>query len=171
MFDLFLDFENIEISSIERDDVEKVYEWIKFQDDIIYDNEYTYLSLKEFYERFIEYYLNECEFFSKVMIDSKISGIVKGRIELRNPNEVWITYLGLDGNIKNEEMKNQIVKEIINHFHVEYGIKKFYVSLMKKNDNSFVFWKTNGFNVIRMVNNFYDSGGKKEDMILLGKVL
>lgn len=169
MFDLFIGFDNIEISSIERNDIEEVYEWIKFKNN---NNRINLdLTIEDLYERFIEYYVSECEFFSKVMIDSKISGIVKGRIEFRNPNEVWLACLFLDSNIRNKGIGSDVVKEVINHFHNEYGIKNFYASIMNENDASLTFWKDNGFNLLRVVKNFYDLNERKEDMFVLGKFI
>jgi len=54
--------DNVLISSIERQDIVKIQKWINYQNYICEDKAER-LGLKEFYERFLEYYVSESELF------------------------------------------------------------------------------------------------------------
>jgi hypothetical protein len=54
MFDLHISDDNIDISSVEREDIIAIQKWINSQNANYMDKEKE-LDLKEFYERFLEY--------------------------------------------------------------------------------------------------------------------
>lgn len=149
MFDIRLKFENVEILSIEKEDLEKIYKWYVKEENSLHRLQGEAMNENQFYERFLEYYLSECEFFLKVVRDKKLVGIIKGRIEFKNPNEVWIGYMMLDHSLRGKGLGSKVLKEMIKYFCVECGICNFYVKVKEKK-NSFVnFLIKNKFQVLR----------------------
>lgn len=165
MFDIQLNMENISISSIEKEDVVPVQHWINNQ----YNNSENEkpLMFKDFYERFLEYYVSESEFFLKINMDDKIIGVIKGRIEFKNSSEVWIWYYLLDNEYRRKNIGSQIIRGIIKYFKVELGIFNFYTGVCEKDISILSFWKKNNFKFIRISKDFFNISGKEMDMIIL----
>ncbi|WP_242846197.1 hypothetical protein [Clostridium novyi] len=66
MFDIKLDYNNIKITSVEREDIKDIYNWIRMQNSFYVENKnMDNIDYSEFYDRFLEYYFSECEFFFK----------------------------------------------------------------------------------------------------------
>ena len=107
MVDVDIRIEDISISSIEKSDLIYLHEWFKTQTEYTENINDNSLSVKELNERYLEYYLSENEFFLKVLFENKLIGVLKGRLEFKNPNEMW--YLCLFWIINSE--KKVLVKK------------------------------------------------------------
>ncbi|QGU94904.1 GNAT family N-acetyltransferase [Clostridium bovifaecis] len=142
MFYINLEIQDIKISSIEKEDLEKVYQWLSCED--------SFIEYRQFYERFLEYYLSECEFFLKINKNSNLIGIIKGKVEFKNPNEVWLSYFILESRMRNQGIGSEILNGIINYFFKDCGIVKFYVKVKENNFKSLVFLRKNNFSPIKL---------------------
>lgn len=147
MFDIKINSDKIQITSIEKEDLGDIYKWITCQVEQI-NNNLGFINEAEFYERFVEYYLNECEFFLKLEIHNKLIGILKGRIEFKNPNEVWIGYVFLNEKYRNLGFGSIILKEIIGYFTMDFGIINFLAKIEEDNFNTLDFWNKNKFFIL-----------------------
>ncbi|MFU0825176.1 GNAT family N-acetyltransferase [Clostridium sp.] len=143
MFHINLEFDDIKISSIEKEDLLGVYGWLQYED--------NFIEYDDFYERFLEYYLNECEFFLKVYKDKDLIGIIKGKVEFKNPNEVWLVYFLIGSKARSKGLGSQILNYIINYFSKDCGIVRFYAKIQKTNFKTLGFWKENQFNPIKLL--------------------
>ncbi|KOA20164.1 acetyltransferase (GNAT) family protein [Clostridium homopropionicum DSM 5847] len=161
MFDIKINSDKIQITSIEKEDLGNIYRWITCQVEPI-NNNLDFINEAEFYERFIEYYLNECEFFLKIEIHNELTGILKGRAEFKNPNEVWINYVFFSQKYRNLGLGSIILKEIIEYFTKDFGIINFFVKIEEDNFNTFDFWKKNKFIILE----FLVEKGKKRKAIM-----
>lgn len=144
MFDVKLNFEDVEISSLEKEDLDDVYNWLK--------NQYLYLEnerlqKRDFYERFLEYYINECEFFVKIKKRGQLIGILKGNIEFKNPNEVWLSYFLLDYRLTQNGIGSSILNSVMKYFEKDCGISNFYINLKEESLFSVEFWRKNNFKI------------------------
>ena len=92
MFNIDIKFENFSIMNVEEEDILKIENWMDNQQGFNIDVGLNY-GTNELYERYLECYMSEGEYFLKVLCGSKLIGIIKGRIEFKNPNEVWIMCL------------------------------------------------------------------------------
>ncbi|MCD3331341.1 GNAT family N-acetyltransferase, partial [Clostridium botulinum] len=81
MFDIKLEFDNIKILSIEKEDVSPIYKWIRCNNQFLQNEGNENITYDKFYEHFLEYYFSECEFFLKINKENKLIGIFKGRTE------------------------------------------------------------------------------------------
>ncbi|MCY6957785.1 GNAT family N-acetyltransferase [Clostridium brassicae] len=149
MFHIEFKFQDIEILSIEKQDLGNIYEW--YVNEELSKSQYgnDNICKKDFYERFLEYYFSECEFFLKVNRRGNLIGILKGRIEFKNPNKVWITYIIIDHSLRGDGLGTEILNRVISYFVSEYGICKFYVKVREKEEKCVEFLKKNRFRIIR----------------------
>ncbi len=120
-------------------------------------------------ERFLESYISECEFFLKINKCFKLVGILKGRLEFKNPNEAWLWFFYIDDNYRNTELGNITVKEIMKYVFTQYGIDIFFIRIMKEDKEILNFWKDLGFKSVRMVKKFYNIDGEYKDMVIMRK--
>lgn len=137
MFYIDLEFEDIRICSVEKEDLSGIYAWITHEEDSLEES--------QFYERFLEYYLSECEFFLKINKNNNLIGVIKGKVEFKNPNEVWIRYFSLDSKERNRGLGSKILRNIIKYFFMDCSIWNFYAEIKEVNSESLIFWKKNGF--------------------------
>lgn len=165
MFDIHLDIGNISISSIEKEDLISIQKWINTQ--YYYSDNEKPLVLKDFYERFLEYYVSENEFFLKINKEDKMIGVLKGRMEFKSTNEVWIWYYLLENEYRRKGIGSAIINGIIKYFQEELGIYSFFVLVSEKDINILNFWKKNKFKLLRVSKDFFNIAGEKKDMLIL----
>lgn len=166
MFDVHIQLEDINISSIEKQDVLDIQKWINYQNCNSTDIDEP-LPLKEFYERFLEYYISESEFFLKINQGDKLIGVLKGRIEFKNTNEVWLRYFLLDHNLRGRGIGSKIINNIKDYFSNNLGIDSFYTGVCEKDTRILKFWKKNNFQLFRISKNYFDNDGQELDMIIM----
>ncbi|MCY6370756.1 GNAT family N-acetyltransferase [Clostridium ganghwense] len=150
MFDIKLKFEDLEILSIEKEDLGRIYKWFTKEEKYLLKVQSASLDEKQFYERFLEYYLSECEFFLKINRGSEFIGIIKGTIDFKNPNEVWIGYIMVEHSLRGRGVGAKVLKEIIRYFCIECGICNFFVKVNEKNLRFISFLRKNKFKVSRV---------------------
>ena len=166
MFDINLQFDEVDISSIENQDLSYVQNWFNNERLGCIKTENP-LKSSEFYKRFIEYYASECEFFLKVNFKQKLIGIIKGRVEFKNTNEVWITDFLIDNENRNEKVSSNILNKVMCYFCNSYGINSFSVGIMEEDIMVMEFWEFNCFEIQRIAKNYYNINGIKKDMFIL----
>ncbi|MFD3157644.1 GNAT family N-acetyltransferase [Haloimpatiens sp. FM7330] len=166
MFDLDLKIRDICINSIEKDDLNSIHEWINTQKSFL-DKKNKPFSLKDVYEMFLQYYVGEGELFLKIEQCSEIIGIIKGRIEFKNPNEIWILCFFLEEPKRSKGIGSDIINEIMEYFICRCGINKFYSITLPKNKEYLKFWLKNGFEVSRITNNFINIERWDEKLFIL----
>lgn len=154
MFDIKLDYNNIKITSVEREDIKDVYKWVKLQNNFYVNNKnMDNIDYNEFYNRFLEYYFSECEFFLKVKKDNKLIGVLKGNTKFKNPNEVWIRYLLLDKDIRNNKVGSKILELVLKYFFYDCAISNFYARVQKEDYRYINFFQKNKFYISDTIKN------------------
>lgn len=166
MFDINIDLDDISISSIEREDIVIIQKWINEQNSSNIENEKP-LGLKEIYERFLEYYVSESEFFLKIIKDEKLIGVLKGRIEFKTNNEVWFWYFMLDDKLREFGLGSNIIKSVKDYFMNELGIYDFYTGVCEKDLRILKFWNKNKFLISRVSKGYFNINDEELDMIIL----
>jgi RimJ/RimL family protein N-acetyltransferase len=152
MFDIKFQIGDIEVESVEEEDINEIYNWFKAESSYLDENKHEEISENQFCDRFVEYYLSECEFFIKVMICDELIGMIKGRIEFINPNNVWFGYILISEECRNKGIGTTILNSIINYFNTDFGIFNFSTRLRETNMKSLNFWKKSGFIVTQLTN-------------------
>src|SRR5690242_7327038 len=116
MFDINLKLDGLELSSIEEKDLNSIQQWLNSQMYYKKNPIENLLNSKAFYERFLEYYVSECEFFLKIDKKDELVGIIKGRIDFKNPNEVWIWEFVIDEKKKKQGIDRLVLENVLEHF-------------------------------------------------------
>ena len=168
MFNIDIRFDDISILSVEKEDVVTIESWINKQQILNIDAGKNY-DIKDFYERYLEYFLSEGEYFLKVLRRSRLIGVIKGRIEFKNPNEVWIMCYLLELNLYGDHISTTIINKFLNHLYENYGIRDFYTIVSTKNEDMLKVWKNNNFEVSRVTSNFLQINSEDSDMLILKK--
>lgn len=166
MFDINIKIDDISISSIEKEDIIYIQKWINNQQALNINIENP-LGLKELYQRFLEYYVSESEFFLKLNLGESLIGVLKGRLEFKNDNEVWFWYYLIDHEFRGKGIGSNIVKEVMDYFSNNFGIYNFYTGVPAKDVDIKRFWLNNNFNLIRVSKNFFNINGEEIDMHIL----
>lgn len=150
MLDVDIRYQDIKIVNIDKENIEDIFYMMKSNQNEANVNYHPLTNVKELEDTFIEYYLSECEFFIKIMYKSHLIGVMKGRAEFKNPNEIWILYFLKDRcKLGNEEWYN-IIHNLEVYFFKQYGIDDFYVVVNNDNLNLINIFKKNGFAMSRI---------------------
>lgn len=170
MFDININFEDISISSIEREDIIEIQKWINTQETCNGKALVKPLDLEEFVERFIEYYMSESEFFLKIKKSDELIGIFKGRIEFKNLNEIFIWCYIIDNSLRGQGYGTKILNSILNYFNNNLGIGSFSTGIVEGNIRAIRFWNKNKFSLLRISRNFFNIDDKEFDMLILKRL-
>lgn len=168
MFNIDIVFDDVSIMSVEKEDIINIEKWINNQQVFNIDARKNY-GIKEFYERYLEYYVSEGEYFLKVLCGNEIIGIIKGRIEFKNPNEVWIMCYLMEFRLYDADISSTIINEFLKHLYKNYGICNFYTFVSANNLRMLKLWKSNNFEVSRITSNFLEGGSQDKDILILKK--
>lgn len=166
MLEIEMKFKGIEISNVWQQDLTRIKKWMEMKN--TFAREET--DLDKLTERFLESYISECEFFLKIEKRGKLIGILKGRVEFKIQNELWIWFFNLDKISDDSGLKNTILKELMDYFSREYDTSVFFTRIIKNEIRNLNFWKRMGFNAVRRVKNFYNVNDKYMDMIIMRKI-
>lgn len=168
MFDVSIKYGDIIISSIEKKDIKHIQLWYNNQKSFLY-NSNDYLDNNELYERFIEYYMSECEIFLKITKFNNIIGIFKGRVEFKSKNMVWVSCFAMElVSLENNE-GNLILDEIIKFFSRNFGIEDFLIGVSVKDKKILNVLKNSGFQMLRISNDFFMNESNNGNAVILKK--
>ncbi|MFT5872772.1 MAG: hypothetical protein ACI8WT_001708 [Clostridium sp.] len=170
MFNIDIIFDDVSITSVEKEDIFKIKNWINNQKIVNIDARLNY-DIEEFYERYLECYVSEGEYFLKVLCGSELIGILKGRIEFKNPNEVWIMCYLIEFKLYDADISTTIINEFIKHLYINYGICNFYTYVSVNNHAMLKLWKDNNFDISRVTRNFLEIDSEDKEILILKKEL
>lgn len=169
MLDINLTIDNMTILSIQKEDVIYVGDYLKNQ----CRSQNEELEISDIYEKFLEYYVSENEFFLKIndKETNEILGIIKGRVEFKNPHEAWIWSISLNKSIRSKGIGSIILKNLSIYLKEEYGVRDFYTRIIKEDGSKLKFWTRNGYEVIRVSEELYKTNNKRTHVFILKKSL
>jgi len=170
MFNIDIVSHDISIMNVEKEDMLKIQKWINNQRVLNAYAKKNY-GIKEFYERYLEYYVSEGEYFVKVLSGSEFIGIIKGRIEFKNPNEVWIMCYLIEIKLYSTDLVTTIINKFLTHLYENYGMRNFYTFVSVNNREMLELWKNNDFEISRVASNFLEVDGKDKNILILKKTI
>ncbi|MGH4118807.1 GNAT family N-acetyltransferase [Clostridium sp.] len=170
MFNIDIVSQDVSIVNVEKEDIYKIEKWINNQRVLSIAAKKNY-SVKEFYERYLEYYVSEGEYFVKVLFGGEIIGIIKGRIEFKNPNEVWIMCYLIEFKLYGTDIATSIINKFLTHLYENYGMRNFYTFVSVNNKEMLELWENNDFEISRVTSNFLEVDGKDKDILILKKTI
>ncbi len=169
MFVMELQFDDIKISSIDKEDLITIQQWINSQEDIDESFNKRPLPFEDFFERFLEYYMSDNELFLKMEKNNNIIGIFKGRVEFKKDSELIIWYFMIDKDYRKSGLGTKILNSILHYFSQNLSINYFSAVVMEGNKEGLNFWNYNGFKAIRVAKDFFQIEKEPKDMIVLQK--
>jgi hypothetical protein len=154
MVQVYINYEDISISSVEKEDTKYIQKWFNNKNRMIYYGIEDYVGVNEFNEIFLEYYISECEIFLKIVRDGSLIGIFRGRIEFKDENIIWISYFALDYVYLENDEGNCLLEQILNYFVHNYGINNFLVGISDDEKKTLSLLENNGFYILRKSSEF-----------------
>jgi len=167
VFDVNLEYDGVQICSIEVKDISIIQQWLLSE--VTSEDIAEAPSYEELKERFLEYYLSENEFFIKLLKENELLGILKGRVEFKNPNEVWINSIVLNKKYRGMGIGSTILEALLNYFHSSFGIKNFFSSICAHNEAGMKFLLKNKFKLLRIAKNCSVTDSGYEDIIIFNR--
>lgn len=150
MFDVNMKFEDISIISVNKKDLNSIKQLLRLN------------NRKELEDTFLEYYLSECDFFFKILRANNIIGFIKGSIEFKNPNEVWIREFMLSEEELYINFGSKIMGKMTQFFSEKYNFYNFFVLTSQENKCFGDLLKKSGFTFLRYLEN-------KDKMLIYSK--
>ena len=142
---------DIEIRNIEKSELNEVLLCVNESEDSFSvlgrTKPFTYNDIEQ---RYLETLISSLEFFCGVYLNGSIIGIIKGRIESKNCNELWILSFLLSGKYRGKGMGSNVLEAFENYFLHNYSIEKFCVLTYENNKRSHEFWKKNNYKLARI---------------------
>ncbi|KHD35111.1 hypothetical protein NL50_14530 [Clostridium acetobutylicum] len=161
MFDVDIKFGDVYVRNIEEKDIGELKEILK-------DKKF-YLNDEELKEIFLEYYMSECEFFTKILKKGKFVGVFRGRIEFKSSNMVWISYFYVDERYSSYKDSQDILMNILEYFSESFGVTDFITGVTNSEKDMIELWENNDFKTVRINKEFYSDRGYKEDLVIMKK--
>lgn len=176
MFDLNIENDSFILSNVEKDDMEDILKLLNkikvhnYINKLAFEYPVKEVLIKEEYfkERFIEYYMSECEYFSKIYYNKILVGIIKGRIEFKNENEDWIGELLIEESFRGLGIGKSVMKLVTGYLNEEFEIKRYYTKVNIKNKELMSFWKSIGFKTVKKID---ISSYNNDSMVLLERCI
>lgn len=165
MFDIEIGYEDIFISSVHKEDVPMIQNWMKEQ--MVQNPEDKWTNVDELDKRFLEYYISENEFFVKIIKEGNLIGVIKGRVVFKTPNDILLWCFVIDKDIRGQGIGSRILKEFIYYFKNSFGIFNFSTGVVEGSDRAIKFWNKNKFTLHRVSKNFFNDEGKEVNMLIL----
>lgn len=156
-----ISFEDYEINNIKFNELNDVLSCINQN----YDNikalgRSAPLDIEDIKQRYIETLINSMEFFCGIYYKKVLIGILKGRIEVKNLNELWLLSLILNKEYRQNGLGSKILKHVEEYFESSYSIEKLCAVIIEGNNDGQRFWKKNDYilNRITRGNNINEPG-------------
>lgn len=163
MFDLSIIDNDISILNVEKEDLNYISSWMNSKS--IFRNP-EILNVNFVRERYIEACVSESEIFLKILKDDKFIGMVKGRIEFKEKNEVWFMYFDIENEVMSQTA-NRSLESLMKCFSNLYGINRFMVVIPEKHKRLLRFYKENNFKIYRLIRDFNYYGDRNGNSIVL----
>lgn len=153
-------YDNFSFNNIGINEIDEIEAWFKteFKKEFVCSDIIELSSLRE---KVVESIISESEFFLKILINGNISGIIKGRLELGEENEVYIVYLFLKDQYRNKGYGKKVLEALISAFNNKFQVHEFFALVEEKEDSALKFFKENGFQLLRISKDFYLSEDRK----------
>lgn len=153
-------YEDFSFNNIGINEIDEIEAWFKTEckreficSDII--------ELSTLRDRVLESIISESEFFLKILIDGNINGIIKGRVEFGEKNEVYIVFLFLKDQYRDQGYGKKVLNALINTFINKFQVYEFFALVEEKEDRALRFFNRNRFQLFRVSKDFYPSEDRR----------
>lgn len=129
------------------------------------------LSIDDIREKYLEVLVSSHEFFIGIFTKDEIEmiGIIKGRIDYDNNEELWILSFLMNSNYRNSGIGKKCINTLIAFMNKTYDIKTVFTGIIAINAIGIMFWKNLGFRYYRTIEQFINLNNVFEDYIIMKK--
>lgn len=159
---------DITIRNIEKEDLKEVLRCVNQSNESFNSMGRNSLFTKEeIHQRYLETLINSMEFFCCIEYKSIQIGILKGRLESKNPNALCIMSLILLEEYRGLGLGSKILEYAEDYFSNYISVNKFYALIMENNSRAIHFWTKNNYKIARVTMGVEEIGSP--GMIILDK--
>ena len=142
---------DIVIRNMEKEDLTEVLRCVNQSDEsVVAMGRASLFTLEEIHQRYIEALINSMEFFCCIEYKEITIGILKGRLESKNPNELCLTSLILLEEYRGLGLGTKILKSVEEYFANNFYVDKFYALIIENNKRARQFWVNNNYKIARV---------------------
>ena len=161
---------DIAIRNIEKEDLSNVLRCVNQSDEsVVAMGRASIFSIEEIHQRYLETLINSMEFFCCIEYKEIGIGILKGRLESKNQNELCLTSLILLEEYRGLGLGTKILESVEEYFSSKFFVKKFYALIMENNNRAQQFWINNNYKIVRVTMGVEEIGSP--GMIILNKYI
>jgi GNAT superfamily N-acetyltransferase len=143
---------DIAIRNVEKEDLNEVLRCVnQSNESFVVMGRASLFSIEEIYQRYLETLINSMEFFCCIEYKGIAIGILKGRLESKNPNELCIMSLILLEEYRGLGLGSKILKSVEEYFSNNFCVCKFYALIMENNKRARQFWINNKYKIARVL--------------------
>ncbi|OGO76972.1 MAG: hypothetical protein A2Y23_03515 [Clostridiales bacterium GWB2_37_7] len=178
MLTINLNNENLFFKDVNKDDLQEVLKLYNQNETNIYATGIGRpMSYEDINQKYLEVLVNSHEFFAGIFIcnsdgvESKMIGVIKGRIDYDNNEEAWISSILIDSSYQKNGIGTKAVSAILKMLKNTYDIKAVMIGTLSGNSIGREFWNKIGFSYIRTIEQYFKLNNKTEDFIIMKKDL
>jgi RimJ/RimL family protein N-acetyltransferase len=178
MLAINLRMESLSFKDVTKENLEEVLKLYNQNEINIYatgiDRQMSYQDINQ---KYLEVLVNSHEFFTGIFVsvpdstESKMIGVIKGRIDYDNSEEAWISSVLIDSSFQKCGFGTKAVNSIIKMLKDTYDIKAVLIGILSGNIIGRDFWHKMGFSYIRTIEQYIKLNNKNEDFIIMKKDL
>lgn len=151
MIPINIDCGGIVVRNIEMNELDLVLDCVNESSDNLQAlGRKSEISIEDLKQRYIETLINSMEFFCGIYQNNVMIGIIKGRIENKNPKELCILSFVLLKKYRRKGMGSRVIGCFEKYFESNYSIKNFCAMVMKDNLVAQRFWVKNHYKLTRI---------------------
>lgn len=161
---------DINIRNIDKEDISEVLKCVNQSNESFTSmGRNSSFTREEIHQRYLETLINSMEFFCCIEYKGNTIGILKGRLESKNPNELCIMSLILLEEYRGFGLGSKILKCVEEYFSINFSVNKFYSLIIENNIRAIQFWINNNYKIARVTMGLEEIGSP--GMIILDKYI
>ncbi len=172
MYTLNIQNDVVYFKDIRVDHLPKILNWYNEVDDFKYatgiDSPFTLQMLNQ---KYAEVAISKNEFFVGIYAkeNTKMIGLLKGRLKFRNKDAVWISSLVVDPMFQNHSFGTESINLLLEYLKINNKIKYAYLSVVEENTRGKNFWIKLDFKELKRIENYFRLHEKQQDVIIMYK--
>jgi len=131
----------------------------------------TPMTLEKLTGKYAEVAICVNEFFVGIYSknESRMIGILKGRLEYKNKYAVWISSIVIDSNLQKKGYGTASVNLLLNVLKTNQNVQDAYLAVIEDNEQGRMFWNKLKFKELRRIENHLKLQNKPQNVIVMHK--
>jgi ribosomal protein S18 acetylase RimI-like enzyme len=174
MFSLNIQNDVVYFRDIKLEHLPYILNWYNKVDDFKFatgiDSPITYETMKK---KYAEVAICSNEFFVGIFnkSESKMIGILKGRLHYNEKDAVWISSIAIDSKYQSKGYGSIALNLLLSYLKDRNIIKCVYLAVIEENDQGRRFWTKHGFKTLRKIVNHIKLQDRQQNAIIMFRQL